>query len=331
MPDSTTPTTPTSPTNATVNGTTGNDTLSGSGTWGAGSDGSWQPQGSGNNTFNAGAGNDEASGGDGNDTFNMGTGSDKAFGGDGQDSFVWRAGDGNDEFHGGAGTDTVTVPGQSVADATRGLSFFNDSPSQGYTLSGNTIVFNGPSNGQITINGETLKFFGVERISLPDSTTTTTPTTPTTNNGVITGTAGNDTLSGSGTWGAGSDGSWQPQGSGNNLFNAGAGNDEAHGGDGNDTFRMGQGDDKAFGGDGQDTFFWAPGVGNDEVHGGPGQDTLTIEHSSLSTVQGGLTLYGGGSFNVVDGAIVFSGPASGQITINGQTVKFFGMERITLA
>jgi Ca2+-binding RTX toxin-like protein len=319
--------------NDTLMGGTNGDKLMGSATWGTGSDGSSQPVNSGNDVLDGGAGTDELHGGDGDDHIRMGTGDwDRAFGGDGNDVFWWRPGDGNDEVHGGAGADGMVLQSVSVDQVVAGLQMYQGS----YTVVDNAIVFNGSANGQVTINGETIRFYGLERIAMPDSVATPPPPPPTTpetssNGAVITGTAGDDNLSGSNTWGTGSDGSWQPQGSGNNLFNTGAGNDQAHGGDGADTFRLGVGDDKGFGGDGNDTFYWGPNLGNDEYHGGAGQDSVVIERMSLADVIGGLSMYGGASYSVTGNTITFNGPSSGQITFNGQTMKFFGMEKITIS
>ncbi|NKC30933.1 calcium-binding protein [Falsiroseomonas selenitidurans] len=313
----------------TIVGGDGADKLMGSNTWAPGSDGNWQPTNSGNDVLVGGGGGDELHGGDGDDHLRGGTGDDKVFGGDGADTIWWRAGDGNDELHGGPGSDNVMVEGVSLQQVTAGLQLYQGS----YSVVGNSIVFNGPANGQFTVNGETVRFFGVEQLTMPDSTSTppvTPPVTPPSSGGdVINGTSGSDNLAGSGTWGMGSDGSWQPQSSGNDQFNAGAGNDEAHGGDGDDSFRMGTGDDKAFGGDGNDVFYWSPGNGQDEFHGGPGQDSMIIEGTPFSSISSSnMMMYDGGSYRFEGNSIVFNGPSNGQITINGQVVKFFGMERI---
>ena len=312
----------------TLVGGSDGDKLMGSAIWGTGSDGSAQPVNSGNDVLDGGAGTDELHGGDGDDHIRMGTGDwDKAFGGDGNDTFWWRPGDGNDEVHGGAGADCLVLQSVSVDQVVAGIQLSQGS----YTVSNNSIVFSGSANGQVTINGETIRFYGIEQISLPDSTSSPPPVQPPSGaSSVITGTAGDDNLAGSSNWGAGSDGTWQPQGSGNNLFNAGAGNDQAHGGDGSDTFRLGGGDDKGFGGDGADTFVWGPGVGNDEYHGGAGQDSIVIERMSMADVLTGLSMYGGATYSVSGNTITFNGSSNGQITFNGQTMKFFGMEKITI-
>jgi hypothetical protein len=82
----------------------------------------------------------------------------------------------------------------------------------------------------------------------------------------ISGTAGNDTISGT---------------SGPDVIDAGAGNDIVHGlggndricgGDGNDTLGGGKGKDKLIGGPGADRL--AGGKGKDKLIGGPGADRL---------------------------------------------------------
>jgi Ca2+-binding RTX toxin-like protein len=304
----------------------GSDKLMGSNNWAPGSDGNWQPVGSGSDNLSGGGGADELHGGDGNDLLRGGAGhGDKVFGGDGHDVLFWRAGDGNDELHGGPGADTVVVEGASVQQVMNGLQV-NGS---GYTIVENRIVFNGPTDGQFTLNGETVRFFGIEQLTMPDGHAAQPPPPAPTGGDVVTGTSGVDNLAGSNTWGAGSDGSWQPQGSGNDTFLAGAGHDQAHGGDGDDTFRMGTGDDKAFGGDGNDTFVWSAGDGSDEFHGGPGQDSIVVEGTPFSSITShSIAMYEGGSYRFEGNSIVFNGPSNGQITLNGQVVKFFGMERI---
>ncbi|MGG5891024.1 calcium-binding protein [Falsiroseomonas sp. HC035] len=315
--------------NDTLVGGDGSDKLMGSNNWAPGSDGNWQPVGSGSDNLSGGGGTDELHGGDGDDLLRGGAGhGDKVFGGDGHDVLFWRTGDGNDELHGGPGADTVVVEGASVQQVLNGLQVNGI----GYTLVENRIVFNGPTDGQITLNGETVRFFGIEQLTMPDGHSAQPPPPPPpapTGGDVVTGTAGADNLAGSNTWGAGSDGSWQPQGSGNDSFLAGAGNDQAHGGDGDDTFRMGTGDDKAFGGDGNDTFVWSAGDGNDEFHGGPGHDSVVVEGTPFSSLTShSIAMYEGGSYRFEGNSIVFNGPSNGQITLNGQVVKFFGMERI---
>ncbi|MBU8537847.1 calcium-binding protein [Falsiroseomonas tokyonensis] len=118
---------------------------------------------------------------------------------------------------------------------------------------------------------------------------------------------------------------------GNDVLVGGAGTDELHGGDGHDHLRGGAGDgDKVFGGEGSDTFWWQPGDGSDELHGGNGTDNVMLQGVTMEQLQAGLQMYDGASYTINGNAIVFNGPANGQITINGEVVKFFGMEQITL-
>ncbi|MBU8536876.1 calcium-binding protein [Falsiroseomonas tokyonensis] len=148
-------------------------------------------------------------------------------------------------------------------------------------------------------------------------------------------------------------------GSGNDFVNAGAGDDKVFGGDGHDTIQGRGGSDelfgeagndfldggahdgvadKAFGGEGNDSFVWAPGDGNDEFHGGNGQDTLLLHGVNLDTLNAALQLYTPGLQMMVDlsGQVSFtnqSGQAvsfSGQITIGGETLKFFDVERLQI-
>jgi Ca2+-binding RTX toxin-like protein len=146
-------------------------------------------------------------------------------------------------------------------------------------------------------------------------------------------------------------------GAGDDDIHAGAGDDKVFGGDGHDSIRGGAGfdelhgegghdamdggvrdgaADKAFGGDGDDRYIWSPGSGNDEFHGGTGQDALVLLNVSLEALQGGLQLYGSGLQMQLgpNGAVTFTDangqPAtfSGQLSIGGETLKFFDVERL---
>jgi len=93
---------------ATINGTSGNDTLTG----GDGSDRLFGKKGDddligdlGNDTLDGGAGNDSVDGGEGNDRIVAGSGNDLVDGGDGNDR-IW-GGSGSDTVYGGSGNDTV--------------------------------------------------------------------------------------------------------------------------------------------------------------------------------------------------------------------------------
>ena len=131
-------------------------------------------------------------------------------------------------------------------------------------------------------------------------------------------------------------------GDGNDILDGGAGQDELHGGSGGDAMTGGHGDhaaDKAFGGEGNDSFYWSPGSGNDEFHGEAGTDVLALVGMDLAQFQAALQLYSPGLRMAVDSSGVVSflnaqnQPAtfSGQITVGGETLKFFDVERVVFA
>ena len=131
-------------------------------------------------------------------------------------------------------------------------------------------------------------------------------------------------------------------GTGNDSLDGGAGQDELHGGEGDDEMTGGAGDgaaDKAFGGEGNDAYFWSPGSGNDEFHGEAGYDTLVLQGMNLHQFQAALQLYDPSLRLQVnaEGMVTFLNQAnqpvsfSGQITVGGETMKFFGIERIAFA
>lgn len=128
-------------------------------------------------------------------------------------------------------------------------------------------------------------------------------------------------------------------GSGNDILDGGAGQDELHGGDGDDAMTGGAGDgaaDKAFGGEGNDAYYWSPGSGNDEFHGEGGTDTLVLQGMSLPQFQAALQLYDPTLRMQVsaEGVVTFLNQSnqavsfSGQLNVGGETMKFFGVERI---
>jgi Ca2+-binding RTX toxin-like protein len=148
--------------------------------------------------------------------------------------------------------------------------------------------------------------------------------------------AGNDVVS----LGAGNDKAFGEDG--HDTILGGAGSDEMHGGAGDDALLGGRGDeaaDKAFGGDGADSYTWAPGDGNDEFHGGTGQDTLFLPATTLDDLNAALKLYDGGLEMLVksSGEVTFhdrtTGEArsfSGELTIGGETLKFFSVEKMQI-
>jgi Ca2+-binding RTX toxin-like protein len=136
----------------------------------------------GNDTLNGGAGSDELHGdapgeqwSGGHDQLNGGNddhAADKAFGGGGDDTYTWTPGDGNDEFHGDAGRDTLNLPEMSWSQLQQlqqsgGLQFYGPALQMIADSSGRVIFVDGQGNpqsfsGQLTVGGETIKFFNVE-------------------------------------------------------------------------------------------------------------------------------------------------------------------------
>ena len=202
-------------------------------------------------TLNGQAGNDVVLGGSAREVLRGGTEADTVDGnagnddvglGAGSDTFVWNIGDGADDVRGDTGTDTVTVNGSVSADA------ITVSPSA--------------TPGHLDVNG------GLDISS--------------TENLVVNGLGGNDTLSGGALVGLidlSLDG-----GAGDDALNGGNGNDSLTGGIGNDTVDGNQGIDVGLMGTGNDTFIWDPGDGSDVVEGGADQDTLRFNGSAAAEV-----------------------------------------------
>jgi Ca2+-binding RTX toxin-like protein len=70
--------------------------------------------GTGNDTLTGGDGDDVLIGGDGNDVIDGGRGADVALMGAGDDTFVWNPGDGSDTVEGQAGSDTMVFNGANI-------------------------------------------------------------------------------------------------------------------------------------------------------------------------------------------------------------------------
>ena len=203
-------------------------------------------------TLNGQAGNDVVLGGSAQEILRGSTGADTVDGnagnddvglGAGNDSFVWNIGDGADEVRGDADTDTVTVNGSASADA------ITVSPSA--------------TPDHIDVNG------GLDITS--------------TENLVVNGLGGNDTLSGV-SLAAGLVQLSLNGGAGDDVLSGSNGNDSLSGGTETDTVDGNQGLDTALMGAGNDTFVWDPGDGSDVVEGGADQDTLRFNGSAAAEV-----------------------------------------------
>ncbi|HEX9070519.1 MAG TPA: calcium-binding protein [Pseudolabrys sp.] len=152
--------------------------------------------------------------------------------------------------------------------------------------SDNSIVTSRDAAGQIFVNDGAVSIDGQ-------------PTVVNTNEIVISGGNGDDTISldetngplpgaqlfgGNGndalTGGSGADQLFG--GNGNDSLNGGAGDDILDGGNGDDTVIGGKGADTAFLGNGNDTFIWNPGDGSDVVEGQSGNDTLVFNGANIN-------------------------------------------------
>jgi Ca2+-binding RTX toxin-like protein len=297
---------------------------------------------------------------------------DTAYGGGGDDNYVWRPGDGNDQFHGQNGFDTLELKNISLDQLQNGIRWNEGGVTPTQNSDGTWSFFRDGRaqeiSGTFTLNGETVTFYGVERINIgaaPGSSQGAwgnggsntgggssggqdiamsdagTSQNGTTGNDTIAANGGNDTVNA----GAGNDKVFGNAGT--DSISGGAGSDELHGdnpGDAwngaNDSLDGGLGDrasDTAFGGGGDDTYVWRPGDGNDVFHGQNGFDTLELKNISLDQLQNGLRWNEGGVTPTQnsDGTWSFfrDGRAqeiSGTFTLNGETVTFYGVERIDI-
>lgn len=261
------------PDGLTINGTTGNDSLSGD----TGND-TITAYG-GNDTIFGGAGHDVISAGDGDDTLAGETGNDFLQGGYANDVYVYNVGDANDVIVDLGGTDKILF---------------------GAGITANDLSFIRTSNNDLAISIDTgagvssiliQDFFqsakAVETIEFSDTSTLNLTTI---NNWVLTGTGSADTLYGVENNGGADDTIFGGGGhdkiygyAGNDELHGGAGNDKIYGGAGADVLYGDAGDDQIDGDDGADTLYG--GDGNDVLSGGLGNDTL-VGGAGNDTLQG---------------------------------------------
>lgn len=255
----------TRPLGVNENGTTGNDTVSGSS-----GDDIVNGKG-GNDTVNGLTGNDDVRGEGGNDILNGSTGNDYLRGGDGNDIYNYALGDGQD---------TLREEGNASTDLADKIVF-----GAGIVLSHLTLTRTGNSDLVIDINtgSQTAKLIiedqfngtgSVETIQFSDNSTYSLTTQAYTLNG----TAGNDSLNGI-TLGGLTNDTLNGLG-GNDTLNGGSGNDILNGGDGMDILIGGFNEDTLDGGNGDDTLngdsgndAMTGGAGDDKVNGDVGNDT----------------------------------------------------------
>lgn len=130
-------------------------------------------------------------------------------------------------------------------------------------------------------------------------------------------------------------------GDGNDVVHMGAGSDQVRGGAGNEMVIGSDGDraqDLVFGETGDDMYSWSPGSGSDQFHGGEGRDTFIVQGMTMEGLRGALQSYDPNLTLKVDGKeLSFVNAAgqpqsfSGHLQVGGETVQFFGVERIYLS
>ena len=270
--------------------------------------------GTGNDTITGSAGDDVLIGGDGNDTVTGGRGNDVALLGAGNDTFVWNPGDGSDTVEGQTGVDTLQFNGANVNEQI-------DLSANGSRLRlardvGNVVMdVNGVENVNVAAAG------GADSITVNDLTGTDVTRVNLdlggadgqADNVIINGTNGDDTIKATGSVrgitvtglaatvkitglegtrdgltinaqaGADTvDASRLAAGAAQLTLNGGAGDDLLIGSKGDDVIIGGQGSDTALLGAGNDTFVWNPGDGSDTVEGQGGTDTLQFNGANIA-------------------------------------------------
>jgi Ca2+-binding RTX toxin-like protein len=90
------------------------------------------------------------------------------------------------------------------------------------------------------------------------------------------------------------------------------------------------GADTVIGGAGNDTVtvFWLESQGGMHVDGGPGRDVIRLEFAKLVLTSEAPVIESETPFTIVNGNLVFEGPASGTVTWDGRTMTFSGIEAI---
>ncbi|MDA7425634.1 Hint domain-containing protein [Thalassococcus lentus] len=321
--------------NEYVFGGTGDDTILG---------------GDGDDTIFSGLDNDSVEGGAGNDSLVTSSGADTVDGGAGDDNInvgpadgevdtvVLQDGSGNDvvaDFEGPIDNGDGTYTGQDQFD----VSGLNDNLGNPVNTNDVVVSDDGSGNAVLTFpNGENVTLVGIAPADVTDPLALNAMGIPLGSDGIVSGTAGDDTIGGSyvgdpdGDLVDANDAQFAGQtgdqdiiqaGAGNDVVNAGndadsidggTGNDTISGGDGNDTIDGGEGDDFILSNNGDDTVFAGDGndtvtasLGADSVLGGAGDDSLTgggfsgTGNDTLRGEDGSDTLAGGLGDDLLDG------------------------------
>src|SRR5829696_6872633 len=277
--------------------------------------------GTGNDTITGSQDDDMLLGGDGNDTITGGRGNDVALLGAGNDSFVWNPGDGSDTVEGQSGTDTLVFNGSNISEnidiSANGqrVRLSRDVGSVTMDLNSVEIINVAALGGADHIVVSDLTGTGVTRVNV-DLAATPGGAVGDGQADVVTVTAtnGNDsaiTISSSAggiltvhglaedvviqraeavdqliIHGLGGDdvinASQVAAGQAQLLINGGDGADVIAGSAGDDVIVGGRGNDTAFMGEGNDTFVWNPGDGSDTVEGQAGADTLLFNGANIA-------------------------------------------------
>jgi Ca2+-binding RTX toxin-like protein len=303
----------------------GNDTLIG----GAGADEIHGDEG--NDNISGLGGVDILDGGDGDDSINGGPGNETQEGGAGNDTFVWNPGDGSDTLVGGTGTDTMFFNGAAGNEvftvSAQGAGFR-------FTRDVGSIVMNATEVEAIRLNAlagddsatvndltgvadlNTITFF----MGDGDDTASASAQANAAISFLVSGLAGNDTLTGS------PNADVISGGEGNDTILGLAGVDVIDGGAGDDTITGGPGSEpNQQGGDGNDTFIWNPGDGSDGLVGGPGTDTMVFNGSAGNEVFATTAQVAGFRFTRDVGSIVMDATGVEAITLN----TLAGDDRVT--
>jgi Ca2+-binding RTX toxin-like protein len=290
----------------TIEGTAGNDTLSGYDGFRmivTGGDGNDALYGGGrDDSLQGGAGNDVLSGYGGNDTLDGGAGDDSLQGGQGDDVYLFSRGSGSDTLNNyyntsGHGTDTIQF-GEGLTASS--LDYLGDSNyARGNLIfrireTGESLAVNYGARGGALYQVEKFRFSDGSVLTAADLTLT------------VEGTTGNDTLTGY-------DGFRMivTGGDGNDALYGGGRDDSLLGGAGNDTLSGYGGNDMLDGGEGNDILYGS--TGNDVLVGGAGNDTLD-GYDGNDTLDGGA-----GSDSLLGGAgddVFLFGKGSGNDTLN---------------
>ncbi|MBR0556587.1 calcium-binding protein [Ciceribacter sp. L1K23] len=207
-------------------------------------------------------------------------------------------GSGNDRLIGGSGNDTLN--GGTGADRMEGGSG-NDTY---YVDNSGDVVVESSNGGTDTVRASRSYTLGSNVENLVLTGTGNTSGTGNSLNNTITGNSGNNTLNGS---------------SGNDSLSGGAGNDRLIGGSGNDTLNGGTGADRMEGGSGNDTYY-VDNSGDVVVESsGGGTDTVRASRSyTLGSNLEKLVLTGTGNTSGAGNSLSNTiGGNSGNNTLNG--------------